>query len=81
MEKQEQNTQTETNQQAHKFRFLRKSASLLECRSRILTHRLGNDLKIEMPINLYKKILDLPFEKNKLKLLKIQAHNEPSLDL
>lgn len=28
-----------------------------------LTHRLSGDLKIEMPINLYKKILGLPFEK------------------
>ena len=28
-----------------------------------ITHRLGSDLKIEMPINLYKKILGLPFEK------------------
>ena len=28
-----------------------------------ITHRLGADLKIEMPINLYKKILGLPFEK------------------
>jgi hypothetical protein len=28
-----------------------------------ITHRLGADLKIEMPINLYKKILALPFEK------------------
>ena len=28
-----------------------------------ITHRLGADLKIEMPINLYKKILGLPFTK------------------
>jgi hypothetical protein len=28
-----------------------------------LTHRLGADMRIVMPINLYKKILDLPFEK------------------
>lgn len=28
-----------------------------------ITHRLGADLKIEMPINFYKKILGLPFEK------------------
>lgn len=28
-----------------------------------LTHRLGDDLRIEMPINLYKKVLGLPFEK------------------
>lgn len=28
-----------------------------------LTHRLGDDLRIEMPINLYKKILGIPFEK------------------
>ncbi|MBK7889995.1 MAG: hypothetical protein IPJ84_03855 [Bdellovibrionales bacterium] len=28
-----------------------------------ITHRLGSDLKIEMPVNLYKKILGLPFEK------------------
>lgn len=31
-----------------------------------ITHRLGADLKIEMPINLYKKILGLPFEKKEL---------------
>ncbi|MBK7961802.1 MAG: hypothetical protein IPK04_11765 [Bdellovibrionales bacterium] len=28
-----------------------------------LTHLFGNDMRIEMPINLYKKILGLPFEK------------------
>ncbi len=28
-----------------------------------ITHRLGAELRIEMPINLYKKILGLPFEK------------------
>jgi len=28
-----------------------------------LTHRLGDDLRIEMPINLYKKVLGLSFEK------------------
>lgn len=28
-----------------------------------ITHRLGTDLRIEMPVNLYKKILGLPFEK------------------
>lgn len=28
-----------------------------------LTHRLPDNMKIEMPINLYKKILGLPFEK------------------
>ncbi len=28
-----------------------------------ITHRLGDDLRVEMPINLYKKILGLPFEK------------------
>ena len=27
-----------------------------------LTHRLGNEVRIEMPVNLYKQILDLPFE-------------------
>jgi hypothetical protein len=29
----------------------------------VLVHRLGDELRIEMPINLYKKILDIPFEK------------------
>ena len=29
----------------------------------VLTHRLGNDLRIDMPINLYKSILGIPFEK------------------
>lgn len=28
-----------------------------------ITHRLGSDLRIEMPVNLYKKILGLPLEK------------------
>lgn len=28
-----------------------------------ITHRLGSDLRIEMPVNLYKSILGLPFEK------------------
>lgn len=27
-----------------------------------ITHKMSNDLKIEMPINLYKKILGIPFE-------------------
>lgn len=29
----------------------------------VLVHRLGDELRIEMPINLYKKILEIPFEK------------------
>ncbi|MGE3680270.1 MAG: hypothetical protein AB7G93_01000 [Bdellovibrionales bacterium] len=29
----------------------------------VLTHRLGNDLRIDMPINFYKSILGIPFEK------------------
>jgi len=29
----------------------------------VLTHRIGNDLRIDMPINLYKSILGIPFEK------------------
>jgi hypothetical protein len=28
-----------------------------------LTHRLGADIRIEMPVNLYKSILGMPFEK------------------
>ena len=28
-----------------------------------ITHRIGSDLRIEMPMNLYKSILGLPFEK------------------
>ncbi|HEX7673540.1 MAG TPA: hypothetical protein VF412_05185 [Bdellovibrio sp.] len=28
-----------------------------------ITHRLGDDLRIEMPVNLYKQILGIPFEK------------------
>lgn len=28
-----------------------------------LTHRLPDNMRIEMPINLYKKILGIPFEK------------------
>lgn len=27
-----------------------------------LTHKVSNDLKIEMPVNLYKKILGIPFK-------------------
>lgn len=29
----------------------------------VLVHRLSDDLKIEMPINLYRKILGIPFTK------------------
>ncbi len=29
----------------------------------VLTHRIGSDLRIDMPINLYKSILGIPFEK------------------
>jgi hypothetical protein len=29
----------------------------------VLVHRLSDDLKVEMPINLYKKILGIPFTK------------------
>lgn len=63
MEKQEQNTQIETNQQIQIQGFFANLQVYLNADRGVLTHRLGNDLKIEMPINLYKKILDLPFEK------------------
>lgn len=35
----------------------------LNLESGVLTHRLGNDLRIDMPVNLYKSILGIPFEK------------------
>ena len=40
-----------------------------------ITHRLSSDLKIEMPINLYKKILGLPFEKKDAPLSQDAATN------
>ena len=61
MEKQEQNKQAETNQQFQGF-FANPQVYLNTERG-VLTHRLSNDMKIDMPINLYKKILGLPFEK------------------
>lgn len=40
-----------------------------------ITHRLGSDLRIEMPVNLYKSILGLPFEKKEAAQEQTAARN------
>ncbi len=54
-------TQKNETKQAQGF-FANPQVYLNEERG-VLTHRLGSDLRIEMPINLYKSILGIPFEK------------------
>jgi len=61
MQNKEQSNQAQGNKQFQGF-YANPQVYLNEERGTI-THRLGNDLKIEMPVNLYKSILGLPFEK------------------
>lgn len=61
MENQVQNKQTEGNRQGQGL--VANPQIYLNAERGVLTHRLGNDLKIEMSVNLYKSILGIPFEK------------------
>lgn len=61
MQNKVQNNQAQDTKQFQGF-FANLQVYLNEERGTI-THRLGNDLRIEMPVNLYKSILGLPFEK------------------
>lgn len=61
MQKKNQNNQAQENKQFQGF-YANPQVYLNEERGTI-THRLGNDLRIEMPVNLYKSILGMPFEK------------------
>ena len=61
MKNQVQQTQAETSQNVQGF-VANPQVFLNEDRETI-THRIGDDLRIEIPINLYKKILGIPFEK------------------
>ena len=61
MKNQEQQTQSQKAQNVQGF-IANPQVFLNEDRETI-THRVGDDLRIEMPINLYKKILGIPFEK------------------
>ncbi len=60
MEKQKETQKAGTNQ----FQgFFANPQIYVNTERGVLTHRLGNDLRIDMPINLYKSILGIPFEK------------------
>lgn len=61
MQQKAQNNQVQETKQFQGF-YANPQVYLNEGRGTI-THRLGTDLRIEMPVNLYKSILGLPFEK------------------
>lgn len=61
MQQQVQNNQAQENRQFQGF-YGNPQVYMNADRGSI-THRLSNDLRIEMPVNLYKKILNIPFEK------------------
>lgn len=61
MQQKAQNNQAQEAKQFQGF-YANPQVYLNEERGTI-THRLGSDLRIEMPVNLYKSILGLPFEK------------------
>ena len=61
MQQKTQNNQAQEKKQFPGF-YANPQVYLNEERGTI-THRLGSDLRIEMPVNLYKSILGLPFEK------------------
>lgn len=61
MENAVQNKQIETFKQVQGF--ISNPQVYLNAEQGVLTHRLSNDIRIEMPINLYKKILGIPYEK------------------
>jgi len=61
MQQKAQNNQVQETKQFQGF-YANPQVYLNEERGTI-THRLGSDLRIEMPVNLYKSILGLPFEK------------------
>lgn len=55
--------QNETQKPQTSQGFITNPQVFLNTERGVLTHRVGNDLRIDMPINLYKSILGLPFEK------------------
>lgn len=61
MQQKTQNNQAQETKQFQGF-YANPQVYLNEERG-TLTHRLGTDMRIEMPVNLYKSILGLPFEK------------------
>lgn len=60
MKNQNENQQAEMKQAQG---FITNPQVYLNTENGVLTHRIGNDIRIDMPINLYKSILGLPFEK------------------
>ncbi|MBX3041646.1 MAG: hypothetical protein KF789_13150 [Bdellovibrionaceae bacterium] len=60
MKNQNENQQAEVKQAQG---FITNPQVYISAETGVLTHRIGNDFKIDMPINLYKSILGLPFEK------------------
>lgn len=57
-------TNNENNQVSNQAQgFIANPQVYLNEKSQTLIHRVGDELRMEMPINLYKKILGLPFEK------------------
>lgn len=61
MKKQAQNNQAQESNNAQGF--IADAKVYLNEERGTLTHRLPDNMRIEMPVNLYKKILGLPFEK------------------
>lgn len=73
MQQKAQNNQAQETKQFPGF-YANPQVYLNEERGTI-THRLGADLRIEMPINLYKSILGLPFEKKEASETQAAARN------
>ena len=68
--------QTQSNEVKQNQGFFANPQVYLNSERGVLTHRLGNDLRIDMPINLYKKVLGLPFEK-KAPVEKLENKSQP----
>lgn len=72
----QQKTQNNQNQETKQFQgFYANPQVYLNEERGTITHRLGADLRIEMPVNLYKSILGLPFEKKEAAQEQTAARN------
>jgi len=61
------NENTQTTQEAQNVQgFIANPQVYLNEDRGTITHRLPDNMRIEMPINLYKKILGIPFEKKEV---------------
>lgn len=61
MKNQKQQTTSETAQNIQGF--IANTQVFVNEERQSITHRLSEDMRIEMPINYYKKVLGIPFEK------------------